>query len=122
MIKQNTLELIRQTPLVKLDRLSCNNFNLYGKLEFMQPGGSIKDRAAYQIIQDAYEKKKLAKGQLVVEMTSGNMGAGLAVVCRQFGNPFLAVMSKGNSPERMKIIKALEADVFLTEQVDGKQG
>lgn len=122
MIKQNTLELIRQTPLVKLDRLSGNNFNLYGKLEFMQPGGSVKDKAAYQIIQDAYEKKKLAKGQLVVEMTSGNMGAGLAVVCRQFGNPFLAVMSKGNSPERIKIIKALGADVFLTKQVDGRQG
>ncbi len=122
MIKQNTLELIRQTPLVKLDRLSGNTLNLYGKLEFMQPGGSVKDRAAYQIIQDAYEKKKLAKGQLVVEMTSGNMGAGLAVVCKQFGNPFLAVMSKGNSPERMKIIKALGADVYLTEQVDGSQG
>jgi cysteine synthase len=122
MIKQNTLELIRQTPLVKLDRLSGNMLNLFGKIEFMQPGGSVKDRAAYQIIQDAYEEKKLTKGQLVVEMTSGNMGAGLAVVCRQFGNPFLAVMSKGNSPERMKIIKALGADVFLTEQVDGRTG
>jgi cysteine synthase len=122
MIRQNTLELIRQTPLVKLDHLSGNMLNLFGKLEFMQPGGSVKDRAAYQIIQDAYEKKKLAKGQLVVEMTSGNMGAGLAVVCKQFGNPFLAVMSKGNSPERMKIIKALGADVLLTEQVDGSQG
>jgi len=122
MIKQSTLELIRRTPLVKLDRLSGNMLNLYGKLEFMQPGGSVKDRAAYQIIQDAYKKKKLTKGQLVVEMTSGNMGAGLAVVCKQFGNPFLAVISKGNSPERMKIIKALGADVHLTEQVDGSQG
>ena len=55
-------------------------------------------------------------------MTSGNMGSGLAVVCRQFGNPFLAVMSKGNSPERMKIIKALGGDVLLTEQVDGSSG
>jgi len=122
MIRQTTLELIRKTPLVKLDRLSGNILNLYGKLEFMQPGGSVKDRAAYQIIQDGYEKKKLNKGQLVVEMTSGNMGAGLAVVCKQFGNPFLAVMSKGNSPERIKIIKALGADVLLTEQVDGSQG
>ena len=122
MIKQNTLQLIRKTPLVKLNRLSDNVANLYGKLEFMQPGGSVKDRAAYQIIQDAYEARKLVKGQWVVEMTSGNMGAGLAVVCRQFGNPFLAVMSQGNSPERMKIIKALGADVLLTDQVDGKQG
>lgn len=122
MIKQNTLQLIRKTPLVKLNRLSGNSLNLYGKLEFMQPGGSIKDRAAYQIIKDAYASKKLEKGQLVVEMTSGNMGAGLAVVCKQFGNPFLAVMSKGNSPERMKIIKALGADVLLTDQVDGTKG
>jgi cysteine synthase A len=122
MLKQNTLELIKHTPLVKLDKLSNEDVSIYGKLEFMQPGGSMKDRAAYQIIQDAYEGKKLVKGQLVVEMTSGNMGSGLAVVCRQFGNPFLAVMSKGNSPERMKIIKALGGEVLLTEQVSGSPG
>ena len=122
MLKQNTLELIKHTPLVKLDKLSNEDVNIYGKLEFMQPGGSMKDRAAYQIIQDAYKEKKLVKGQLVVEMTSGNMGAGLAVVCRQFGNPFLAVMSKGNSPERIRIIKALGGEVLLAEQVDGSPG
>ncbi len=66
-----------------------------------------KDRAAYQIIQDAYEGEKAGERAAGREMTSGNMGSGLAVVCRQLGNPFLAVMSKGNSPERMKIIKAL---------------
>nr|HPM11769.1 pyridoxal-phosphate dependent enzyme [Paludibacter sp.] len=59
MIKQNTLELIRQTPLVKLDRISKDGVNLYGKVEFMQPGGSVKDRAAYQIILDAYKMNKL---------------------------------------------------------------
>lgn len=122
MFKENTLELIKHTPLVKLDKLSNDDVNIYGKLEFMQPGGSMKDRAAYQIIKDAYEEKKLVKGQLVVEMTSGNMGSGLAVVCRQFGNPFLAVMSKGNSPERMKIIKALGGEVLLTEQISGSPG
>lgn len=122
MLKQSTLELIKHTPLVKLDKLSSNDVNIYGKLEFMQPGASMKDRAAYQIIKDAYEGKKLVKRQLVVEMTSGNMGSGLAVVCRQFGNPFLAVMSKGNSLERMKIIKALGGEVLLTEQVSGSPG
>ncbi len=55
-------------------------------------------------------------------MTSGNMGSGLAVVCKQFGNPFLAVMSRGNSPERTKIIAALGANVLLTDQVDGTPG
>ena len=122
MLKQNTLELIKHTPLVKLGKLSNEDVSIYGKLEFMQPGGSMKDRAAYQIIQDAYKEKKLVKGQLVVEMTSGNMGSGLAVVCRQFGNPFLAVMSKGNSPERIRIIKALGGEVLLAEQVDGSPG
>ena len=121
MINQNTLDLIRQTPLVRLDKLT-NNFNLFGKLEYVQPGGSVKDRAAFQIIEDAYAANKLSKGQVVVEMTSGNMGAGLAVVCKQFGNPFIAVMPKGNSPERIKILKALGANVVLTDQVDGKQG
>lgn len=122
MIKQNTLDLIRQTPLIKLDKLTDNSFSLYGKQEYIQPGGSVKDRAAFQIIYDAYETNRLSKGQLVVEMTSGNMGAGLAVVCKQFGNPFIAVMPKGNSPERIKILKALGAEILLTDQVDGKQG
>jgi cysteine synthase A len=121
MIKQNTSELINNTPLVKLDKLETG-LAIYAKLEWMQPGGSIKDRAALQIIKDAYSNGALKKGQLVVEMTSGNMGAGLAVVCKQFGNPFLAVMSDGNSPERIKVLKALGADVLLTKQVDGAPG
>ena len=82
----------------------------------------MKDRAAYQIILDAYEAGTLIKGQTVVEMTSGNMGAGLALVCRQFGNPFIAVMSEGNSPARRKILDAFGAEVILTRQVDGIPG
>ena len=121
MIKQGTLELINNTPLVILDQLVPGK-KIYAKLEFIQPGGSVKDRAAYQIIKDAYAKGELKKGQLVVEMTSGNMGAGLAVVCKQFGNPFLAVMPEGNSPERRKILMALGADILLTKQVDGTIG
>ena len=122
MIKNNTLELIRNTPIVRLDKLTDSKLNLYGKLEYLQPGGSVKDRAAFQIIKDAYDSNKLKKRQLVVEMTSGNMGAGLAVVCKQFGNPFTAVMPKGNSPERIKILKALGAEIILTDQIDGTQG
>jgi cysteine synthase A len=122
MIKNNTLDLILQTPLLKLDRISNAEINLYGKLEFLQPGGSIKDRAAFQIIKDAYAIGKLKKGQTVVEMTSGNMGAGLAIVCKQFGNSFTAFMSEGNSPERIKMLKALGAEVILTKQIDGVLG
>jgi len=122
MIKKSTVDLIGSTPIVKLDKLHNLETNIYGKLEYLQPGGSVKDRAALQIISDAYENCQLETGQLVVEMTSGNMGAGLAVVCRQFGNPFMAVMSKGNSPERIKILKALGAEVLLTDQIDGTFG
>lgn len=122
MKQKTTLDLITKTPLVHLDKISGGTGKIYGKLEYLQPGGSVKDRAAFQIIKDAYSSNQLKKGQFVVEMTSGNMGAGLAVVCKQFGNPFVAVMSKGNSPERSRILKALGAEVILTEQIDGQAG
>ena len=122
MRKESTLELIFQTPLLKLDRIAPASTNLYGKLEFLQPGGSVKDRAAFQIIKDARDAGTLQPGQTVVEMTSGNMGAGLAIVCQQFGHPFMAFLSEGNSPERIKMLKALGAEVVLTPQVDGTPG
>ena len=78
---RSTLDLIKHTPLVRLDKLTELPVLLLGKLEYMQPGGSIKDRAALQIMIDAYVNGSVIKGQTVVEMTSGNMGAGLAVVC-----------------------------------------
>jgi cysteine synthase A len=119
----STLNLIHNTPLIFLDKISAGlSGKIYAKAEHMQPGGSVKDRAAYQIILDAYENGSLKRGQTVVEMTSGNMGAGLALVCRQFGNPFVAVMSEGNSPERLKILQAFGAEVILTKQVDGLPG
>jgi cysteine synthase A len=122
MKKGSTLNLITKTPLLHLDKITNGIGKIYAKLEYLQPGGSLKDRVAFQIIKDAYSSNQLKKGQLVIEMTSGNMGAGLAVVCKQFGNPFIAVMSNGNSPERRKILKALGSDIVLTEQVDGQLG
>lgn len=119
----STLNLIHNTPLIFLDKISADlPGKIYAKAEHLQPGGSVKDRAAYQIILDAYHNGSLKKGQTVVEMTSGNMGAGLALVCRQFGNPFVAVMSEGNSPERRKILSAFGAELILTKQVDGSPG
>lgn len=122
MKKGSTLDLITKTPLLHLDKITNGIGKIYAKLEYLQPGGSLKDRVAFQIIKDAYSSNQLKKGQLVIEMTSGNMGAGLAVVCKQFGNPFIAVMSNGNSPERRKILKALGSEIVLTEQVDGQPG
>lgn len=116
------LELIGQTPLIELTRLSPAGHTLCAKAEHVQPGGSIKDRAAKAIITDARERGDLRPGQPVVEMTSGNMGAGLAVVCNLLGHPFTAVMSKGNSPERVRMMEGFGAEVVLAPQVDGAPG
>lgn len=88
----------------------------------MQPGGSVKDRAARAAVENARARGVLASGQTVVEMTSGNMGAGLAVVCGALGHPFIAVMSAGNSPERARMMRGLGAEVVLVPQVEGTPG
>jgi len=121
-VLKKVTDFICNTPLIELKNSYDGNGRLLAKMEFIQPGGSIKDRAALKIIKDAYKNKKLIKGQPVVEMTSGNMGAGLAVVCGAMDNPFIAAMSEGNSPERMKILRALGAEVVLVPQVDGTPG
>jgi cysteine synthase len=115
-------QFICNTPLMELPPNWKGNSRLFVKMEYIQPGGSIKDRAALKIISDAYKNGHLKKGQPVVEMTSGNMGAGLAVVCGVKKNPFIAVMSKGNSIERIRILKALGSEVVLVPQVDGSPG
>ena len=85
----------------------------------MNPGGSLKDRTALRIIQAAQISGELKPGMPIVESTSGNMGAGLALVARQMGHRFIAVMSEGNSWERKQIMVAFGADVVLTPQVPG---
>ena len=79
------------------------------KLEYLNPGFSKKDRAALRIIEEAESDGSLQSGQTVLELTSGNMGTGLAIVCATRGHPFVAVMSRGNSPERAAMIRALGA-------------
>lgn len=117
MIMQSILETIGQTPLIELNNLTKNlSGRIFAKLEYVSPGLSKKDRVALQMIQDAEEKGLLSKGQTVVELTSGNMGTGLAIVCKQKGYPFIAVMSKGNSIERAKMMKAFGAKVVLVDQ------
>ncbi len=116
------MDLVGRTPLVALSRVHPGPGKILGKAEFVQPGGSVKDRAALRIIQDAREVGLLEPGQAVVEMTSGNMGAGLAVVCNALGHPFVVTMSEGNSPARAKMMEALGAEVILVPQVDGCPG
>ncbi len=109
-------EAIGGTPLVSLDRLTRGAGRILAKLEYLNPGLSKKDRIARQIVEDAEADGTLRPGQTVVELTSGNTGTGLAIVCAVKGHPFVAVMSKGNSAERARMMRALGAEVVLVEQ------
>jgi cysteine synthase A len=118
----SVLGLIGGTPLLSLERLHAGPGTILAKAEFVQPGGSVKDRAALRIIQDARASGRLTPGQPVVEMTSGNMGAGLAVVCSVFGHHLIATMSEGNSRARATMLEMLGAEVILVPQVEGSPG
>jgi len=118
----SAIEAIGDTPLVELSRLTRSlEGRLLVKLEYLNPGFSKKDRIARQIIEDAEAEGTLAPGQTVVELTSGNTGTGLAIVCGVKGYPFVAVMSKGNSPERARMMRALGAEVVLVDQLPGSK-
>lgn len=111
-------QAIGQTPVVELSRLTRDvDGRILAKLEYLNPGFSKKDRIARQIIVDAEKEGRLVPGQTVVELTSGNTGTGLAIVCGVKGYPFVAVMSKGNSMERARMMSALGAEVVLVDQL-----
>jgi cysteine synthase A len=120
----SAIEAIGNTPLVQLSRITKNiDGNIVAKLDYLNPGFSKKDRIAKQIIADAESEGNLKPGQTVVELTSGNTGTGLAIVCGTKGYPFVAVMSKGNSMERARMMSALGAEVVLVNQLpDSKPG
>lgn len=111
---------IGKTPAVWLDRLTAGlPGRVLLKLESMNPGGSIKDRAALQCLRDAEADGRLEPGTPVVELTSGNMGIGLAVACAVMGRRLIAVMSEGNSPERRQLLAAYGAEIELVPQAPG---
>jgi len=119
MLKKNILETIGDTPLVRLSRLE-NVLNLkgeiYAKIEYYSPGLSKKDRIAKYMIEKAIKEGKLKEGQTVIEKTSGNTGIALAAVCSILNHPFVAVMSKGNSEERVRLIESFGGTVVLVNQ------
>lgn len=113
----SVVEAIGETPLVELSRIARGSGGrLLAKLEYLNPGFSKKDRIARQIVEDATRDGSLCPGQTVVELTSGNTGTGMAIVCGILGHPFVAVMSRGNSPERARMMRALGAEVALVDQ------
>jgi len=115
---RSVAEAIGNTPLVELTRLAEGlDGCILAKLEYLNPGFSKKDRIALQMIEDAEAQGLLKSGDTVVELTSGNTGTGLAIVCGVKGYKFVAVMSRGNSIERARMMQALGAEVVLVDQL-----
>ncbi len=119
-VADDVTQVIGNTPVVRLSRLTAGlEGSILAKLEYLNPGFSKKDRIGLQMIEEALDSRQLKPGQAVVELTSGNTGTGLAIVCAVKGHPFIAVMSKGNSLERARMMKALGAEVILVDQAPG---
>ena len=119
----NINEAIGHTPLVKLNRLTDDNMaDVYVKLEFMNPGSSVKDRIALAMIEAAEEAGKLTKDTTIVEPTSGNTGIGLAMVAASKGYKAVLVMPDTMSKERRNLLKAYGAELVLTPGADGMKG
>src|SRR6185503_9932454 len=111
-----------KTPIVRINRLAPSHLTMYVKCEFFNPLGSVKDRLAIGIIDDAERRGTLKPGQTVVEATSGNTGIALAMVCAARGYPFVATMVETFSIERRKIMRALGAKVILTPAAERGSG
>jgi len=108
------LETVGDTPVIRINNLGLDHATLYVKAEFFNPGASVKDRLALNIIEQAERSGALKPGQTVVEATSGNTGIGLAMVCAQKGYPLVVTMADSFSIERRKLMRMLGAKVVLT--------
>src|SRR3954470_15302798 len=116
------LGTIGNTPVVRIGKLAPAGVNLYAKIEAFNPLGSVKDRLALGVIEDAEKTGKLKPGQTVVEATSGNTGIGLAMVCAQKGYPLVVTMAESFSVERRKLMRFLGAKVVLTPAAERGTG
>jgi cysteine synthase len=120
---RNVLDLIGDTPQVEIKRLSPNpNVQLYVKLEKCNPGGSVKDRIAKYMIEQAEKSGRLTSGKMVIEPTSGNTGIGLALVCRAKGYDLVLVMPENMTLERRQILNSLGAKILLSDGSKGMNG
>src|SRR6201995_2207887 len=118
----NILETVGNTPVVRINKLAPADINLYVKVEAFNPLGSVKDRLALGVIEDAEKTRRLKPGQTVIEATSGNTGIGLAMVCAQKGYPLVVTMAETFSVERRKLMRFLGARVVLTPAPLGATG
>jgi len=118
----NITETIGRTPVVKINRLAPAGVNLYAKIEYFNPLGSVKDRLALAIVEAGERSGKIKPGCTIIEATSGNTGIALAMVCAQRGYHFVATMAQSFSIERRKVMRALGAKVILTPAQLGGTG
>jgi cysteine synthase len=118
----SVLDTIGRTPVVRLARLAPEGIDLYAKLEAFNPMGSVKDRLARALIEDAERSGALRPGQTVIEATSGNTGIGLAMVCAAKGYPLVVVMAENFSVERRRLMRYLGARVVLTPAAEKGSG
>ena len=119
---KSILDTIGNTPVFKVQNISINNTNLYVKAEYFNPASSVKDRLAVSIIENAENKGLLEPGNTVVEVTSGNTGIGLAMVCAAKNYPLVVTMPDSASIERRKLMRFLGAKVLLTPAAEGGTG
>ncbi len=122
MIYESILDTIGDTPVVKLHRVVPDNVEIYAKVEAFNPAGSVKDRLAFAIIDDAERRGTIKPGQTIVEATSGNTGIALAMVAAAKGYPFVATMADSFSVERRQIMRAMGAKVILTPAAERGTG
>jgi len=119
---ENILQTIGNTPVVKIGKLAPPGVDLWVKIEAFNPLGSVKDRLALGVIEDAERTGKLKPGQTVIEATSGNTGIGLAMVCAQKGYPLVVTMAESFSVERRKLMRFLGAKVVITPAAERAVG
>jgi len=123
MYAQSIVDLIGNTPLVKANHLITNNqITLLLKLEGNNPGGSVKDRAAFNMIKSALDRKEIDKNSKLIEATSGNTGIALAMCAQLFGLQISLVMPENSTVERVQTMEAYGAEVILTSAQDGIEG
>ena len=123
MIEDGILSVIGNTPLIKLNRaVPSAPFQLYAKLEFLNPGGSVKDRAAIKILKEAMEIGAVREGTVVIESSSGNMGIGLAQACSIYNLRFICVVDKKTTTQNILLLKAYGAEVEVVEEPDPVTG
>src|SRR5437016_1740902 len=123
LIAENITELVGLTPMLHLRRIVPEGAaDVFAKLEYLNPGGSVKDRAAIGMIKRAEEEGKLKPGGTIVEATAGNTGIGLALIGVNRGYHVIVIVPEGFSEEKVKIMRALGAEVIRTPESDGMKG